>query len=107
MNDSATKNDIEQLRKDMASKDDLADLRKQINEDIKLHMGTLYEKFSSDVKLVAEQVCAIDTRLQRVEQKADLLIETVGELKMEVSNDREVIKDHEQRVQRLEHAPAR
>lgn len=75
-----------------ATKDDLKKLETRIGRDIrgfrdeiKDYMGLLHEQFSDQVKVVAEQYTTIDKRLIRVESKTDMLVETVGEIKMEVA----------------------
>ena len=96
-NDYATKGDINDLRTDM-NKDmkelrtdmnkDMKELRKDINEDFKHHVGVLYEKFHGDIKLVIEHQQGMDKRLVRVENKVDLLTETVADIKVEVTGNR-------------------
>jgi hypothetical protein len=73
-------------------KSDFAELRKGMNEDFKTHIGALYEKFSGDVKLLAEQHQDTDTRVQRIdkkvdalEKKVDIVVDILGELKVDVS----------------------
>lgn len=80
-------------------KSDLEELRKGMNEDFKTHIGALYEKFSGEVKLVAEQHQDTNTRVRNLEhqhqdtsatigkldKKMELVIETLGELKVDVS----------------------
>ncbi|MGD0977026.1 MAG: hypothetical protein ABR875_01890 [Minisyncoccia bacterium] len=87
-------------------KSDFAELRKGMNEDFKTHIGALYEKFSGEVKLVAEQhqdtntrvrnlehqYQDTDTRVQRIdkkvdtlEKKMDIVVDVLGELKVDVS----------------------
>ena len=100
MSDHATKSDLKEfrdrLREEMATKGDLAELRRgltddmeaqrvRFNDDMKTHMGTLYEKFSADVSLVSEQITGIDKRLGRVEKKVEVLTDTVGEIKVELT----------------------
>lgn len=112
----ATKGDLEDLR---------CGLRKEINEDIGVHMGVLYEKFENEVKVIAEQhvdidrnlvninqhLGHVDQRLDKLEIKTDMLIETVGEIKVDVTDikdglkNKTDIKDHkllEKRVSVLE-----
>lgn len=83
-----------------ATKIDLKDLRKEINEDFKTHVGTLYEKFHGDIKLVIERQDGMDRRLERVENKVDLLTETVGDIKVEVTGNGLELDD---KVNRSEH----
>ncbi|MDO8592313.1 MAG: hypothetical protein Q7R92_00900, partial [bacterium] len=94
-----------------ATKADMQELRANINGDIKTHMGVLYEKFSDEVRVVAES--HLDTRreIKTLGTKVDMLIETVGEIKVDVTDikdglkNKTDIKDHkllEKRVSVLE-----
>ena len=94
-----------------ATKSDLKELRKEINEDIGVHMGVLYEKFENEIKVVAES--HLDTRreVRTLGTKVDMLIETVGEIKVDVADikdnfkNKTDLKDHkllEKRVSVLE-----
>jgi len=76
------------IKDEYATKSDIKDLRKEINEDFKHHVGTLYEKFHGDIKLVIERQGGMDRRLERVENKIDLLTETVGDVKVELTGSR-------------------
>ena len=60
-NEYATKGDINDLRTDMGK--EMKELRKDINEDFKYHVGTIYEKFHGDIKLVIEYQQGMDKRL--------------------------------------------
>lgn len=53
-------------------------LRKEINDDFKTHVGFLYEKFSSDVKLIAESQ-------QMTNQKLDNIINNQNNLTQRVN----------------------
>ena len=64
------------------------ELRKEINDDFKHHVGVLYEKFHGDIKLVIEYQQGMGKRLARVENKVDLLTETVADIKVEVTGNR-------------------
>lgn len=75
----------DKLENEYTTKADLKDLRKEINEDFKNHVGILYEKFHGDIKLVIEGQGGINQRLERVETKVDLLTETVGDIKIELT----------------------
>lgn len=103
--ESITKDDLKDLRKQL--NEDMETQRTKLNEDMETHVGVLYEKFSGEVKLVAEQVTVIDTRLQRVEHKTDLLLETVADIKVELTPLRESVGNHETRIKHLESAHAR
>lgn len=72
----ATKGDLEDLRHG---------LRKEINEDIRVHMGTLYEKFESEVKVVAESHLDTNREVKILGAKVDMLIETVGEMQLDMT----------------------
>ncbi len=74
--------------------------RKEINEDFKHHVGTIYEKFHGDIKLVIERQDGMDQRLERVENKIDLLTETVADIKVELTGDR---MELDNKVDRSEH----
>lgn len=87
---------------DPATTHDLTELRKQLNADIRLHMGALYEKVSSDVSLLGEQSTAINKRLTVVESKADVIIEAVAELKVEATTRGDRLLRLENRVSALE-----
>lgn len=101
----ATKNDLKGLRTEL--KGDMKQLRVEMNEDIKTHIGVLYEKFSDDVKLVIEsqqdtnrQVTLLGERTSSLEDKMDMVIDTLGEVKVSVNE----IKDQLQnKVDRQEH----
>lgn len=84
------------------TKQDLIEFRTQINEDLRLHMGALYEKVSSDVSLLGEQLTALNKRLTVVESKVDVVIESVADLKVESTNRRERLLRLENRVNTLE-----
>lgn len=90
-----TKDDLTEFGKDLKN-----DLRKEINEDFKTHVGALYEKFHGDIKLVIEKQDGMDQRLGRVENKVDLLTETVGDIKVELTGNR---MELENKVDRSEH----
>ncbi len=90
-----------------ATKSDLQDL----NEDIKTYVGTLYEKFSDDVKVLAESHLDTNKRVRNLEVKMDMLVDTVGEIKIDVAEIKDKfdqkadLKDHkllEKRVSVLE-----
>lgn len=83
-----------------ATKSDLKELRGGINKDIKTHIGVLYEKFSDDVKVLAEshldtsrEVKNLGTRVGGLEIKMDMLIDTVGEIKIDVAEIKEGLKN--------------
>ncbi len=76
-------------------------------------MGVLYEKFRSDTQLLAEQVQTIAQQQKATDKKLDLVIETIAEIKVELSEindkleqkvDREDHQALERRVSRLETA---
>ena len=87
---------------DQATKNDLFELRKQLNEDIRGHMGVLYEKVSRDVVLLREQVTSVNKRLTVVESKVDFAIEAVADLKVEATSRRERLVRLENRISALE-----
>jgi len=90
-----------------ATKSDLKGLRRGINQDIKTHIGALYEKFSDDVKVVAEahldtnrelkklggRVGGLEGRMGSFEGKVDMLVDTVGEIKIDVAEIKEGLKN--------------
>ena len=104
-----------------ATKSDLKGLRKDINQDIKTHMGALYEKFSDDVKVIAEahldtnrelkslggkvsilggkmenlegKVEFLGGKVGNLERKVDMLVETVGEIKVDVVEIKNELKN--------------
>lgn len=90
----------DKAKNEYTTKADLKDLRKEINEDFKTHVGTLYEKFHGEVKLVIERQSGMDTRLERVEHKIDLLTETAGDIKIEVTGNQ---LELDNKVNRSEH----
>lgn len=69
------------------------DLRKELNEDFKHHVGVIYEKFHGDIKLVIERQGGMDKRLERVENKIDMLTETAGDIKVELTGNRMELDD--------------
>ena len=96
-NGYVTKTDIDRLGTDLRGniknlrsemQDDMKGLRKEINDDFKHHVGVLYEKFHGDMKLVIEYQQGMGKRLARVENKVDLLTETVADIKVEVTGNR-------------------
>lgn len=76
-----------------ATKSDLKELRGGINKDIKTHMGALYEKFSDDVKVLAESHLDTNKRVRNLEIKMDMLVDTVGEIKVDVVEVKEGLKN--------------
>lgn len=113
---------------EIESDEKLDRFRSQLNEDFKQHIGVLYEKFHSDVQLVAEQVSSVDRKIDTVntslrqdmalmredislmgqnvssldskvfsliqqqietDRKADLLIETVGTIAVDITDIKE------------------
>lgn len=83
MSDPATKSDLNELREQL--RQDMNVQRERFNEDMKTHTGTLYEKFSGDVGLLSEQMTMMNKRLARVEKKMDVLTDTVGDMKVELT----------------------
>jgi hypothetical protein len=83
------------------------DFRKELNEDIKIHMGVLYEKFENEVKVVAESHLDIDRKVDKLgfrvstltdtvgelNSKVSMLIETVGEIKVDVADIKDGLKN--------------
>ena len=67
------------------TKDDLKKLRSELGEDFKNYAGMLHERFTDQVKVVAEQYTTINKRLTGVESKTTILVETVGEMKVEMT----------------------
>lgn len=68
-----------------ATKDDLHELRKEINEDTGVHMGVLYEKFSNEVKVVAESHLDTHREIKTLGAKVDMLVETVGGMQLDMT----------------------
>lgn len=114
-------------KNEYATRGDLKELRKEINEDMGVHVGVLYEKFENKVKVVAESHLDIDRKVDRLgfrvetltdtvgelNNKVDMLVEAVGEIKIDVSEiknelkNKVDLKDHtllEKRVSVLEMA---
>ncbi|MEK7582227.1 MAG: hypothetical protein AAB488_02780 [Patescibacteria group bacterium] len=94
----ATKSDLQKLHR--ATKADIKELRGNINQDIKTHMGVLYKKFSDDVKVLAEahldtgrEVKNLGARVGGFEVKMDILINTVGEVKVDVAEIKNELKN--------------
>lgn len=108
-------------KNEYATKGDLRELRTEINEDFKVHVGVLYEKFENEVKVVAESHLDIDRKVDKLSFKGDLLaekvdglaekvyglankvdelndktgllIETVGEIKVDVADIKDSLKN--------------
>lgn len=90
-----------------ATKDDLKKLRGELKEDFKNYTGILYERFSDQVQVIAEQNSDIkkelkkinnhlevsDGRLDKLEIKTDVLIETVAEIKVDTTAIREELEN--------------
>ncbi|OGN05383.1 MAG: hypothetical protein A2831_01440 [Candidatus Yanofskybacteria bacterium RIFCSPHIGHO2_01_FULL_44_17] len=112
-------------KNEYATRGDLRELRQEINEDMRVHVGVLYEKFENEVKVVAESHQDIDRKVDKLDfgvgtltdevgklnNKMDMVVETIGEIKTDISeikNDlknKTDIKDHkilEKRVSVLE-----
>lgn len=103
------------------TKQDFKEFKQELNEDIKMHMGVLYERFSGEVKFVAEQVGTVlekqqetnekidkltsradqtdlkfvhlETKFDHLEEKVDMLIETVGEIKVDVTEIKDELQN--------------
>jgi hypothetical protein len=82
-----------------------------LKNDLQNFMGSLYEKFHSDVELIIENQQETNHRIDTLENKNDLIMETVGEIKVELSEIHENLlgkvdqEDHrslEKRISRLE-----
>ncbi len=69
--------------------------RQEINEDFKQHIEVLYEKFHTDIQLLAEQQ-------QDTNRKVDMLIETVGDIKVEITEINEKLDNKVDRSEFLE-----
>ena len=105
----------------LATKEDLTVFK----DDVKNYMGTLHERFSDQVQVIAEQnidisktlkkmnnrFVTVDNRLDRLEIKTDTLIEAVADIKVDTAmirrelgnkTDREGHKKLEHRVAVLE-----
>lgn len=89
-----TKNDLKDLRSEL--KGDMKQLRENINEDVnedmRTHMGVLFAKFSDEVNLVAEaqqdthrHVTLLEKWTSSLENKMDIVINTLGEVKVTVN----------------------
>lgn len=96
INDLAEMMDRESKRTD----DRFNKFRKEINEDFKTHVGVIYEKFHGDIKLVIERQDGMDEKLERVENKIDVLTETVADAKVELTGNR---MEFDSKVDRSEH----
>ena len=102
----------------LATKGDL----KEFRDDVKNYMGLLHENFSDQVKVVAEQNSDInktlkkmnnhfqivDGRLDRLEIKTNMLIETVADIKIDTTMIREELgnKADKGEHKKLEHRVA-
>lgn len=60
--------------------------RKELNKDMKTHMGVLFEKFSEEVTIVAEQYLETNRHLKSLENKMDVVVETIGESKVDTAD---------------------
>lgn len=106
-------------------------LCKEINADFKEHIGVMYEKFSDEVKLLAEAHQETDKKIGRldqktgqlnqkfewlgqkvdaIDQKTDMIIDTLGGMKVEITEinekldnkvDQEEFKKLEQKIAAL------
>ena len=65
----------------VATKEDI----KEFRGDVKNYIGALHERFTDEVKIVAEQYGGIDKRLNRLESKTDMIVETVGDMKVDMT----------------------
>src|SRR2546428_13743004 len=95
-------------------------LRSQLNQDFKQHIEVLYEKFKSDVQIIAEQVQSVDRKVDTVasglketnrkvellstkvdaltmqqevlDKKMNLIFKTVGQTKIDVTEIKEMLE---------------
>ena len=81
---------------------------KGYQKEMKNYVGLLHEQFSDQVEVVAEQYANIDRRLTKVESKADMLIETVADIKVDTAMIREELgsKADKGEHKKLEHRVA-
>lgn len=85
-----------------ATKSDLKGLRKDINQDIKTHMGVLYEKFSDDVKVLAESHLDTSREVKKLGRKVDILGGRMGNLEGKVEFLGEKVEGFDGKVGGLE-----
>jgi len=109
----ATREDLKKLGagigKDIRGfKDEIRGDIKEYKDELKGYMGLLHERFSDEIKVVAEQYTSIDKRLTKVESKADTLIETVADIKVDTAIIREELesKADKREQKKLEHRVA-
>ena len=80
-------------------KTNLQEFRKEINEDFKLHIEVLLERYSDQTKLLAEQHQDTQREIKKIHGKLDMVIETVGDMQVDITD----IKDKlDQKVDRIE-----
>ena len=96
----------------METPDKFDQLRQQMNEDFKQHIGVLYEKFQSDIQLVAEQHESLSRKIDILsEQQKDtrrvvtLTFDTVGRQTERITKVEEEQSLLTQRVTVLEARP--
>ena len=65
-------------------------------------VGALLENIDEKLNVILEGQTSVADRVERLEQKVDMVVETVAEIKVEVTPLRETVKDHETRIKRLE-----
>jgi len=70
----------------------LKTFRKEINADFKRETGVLYEKFKDDVQLIAEKQDETTKQVSQLQGKVEMLIETVGEIKVDVTEIKDNLK---------------
>lgn len=74
----------DRIKNDYVTKSDIV----KMDKNFKDYVGALYEKFHGDIKLVIEGQSGIGERLERVENKVDMLTETVGDIKVELTGNK-------------------
>ncbi len=71
-----------------------------VQEDMKTYVGAIAEKFSSDVQLLAEQQSEMKKDISAIKDTLELVVETLGDVKVEVTGLRQ---DHESLERRVTH----
>lgn len=123
-NQFATKEDLKKLETGIGKnirgfKNEIKEEMIGFKDEIKTYMGVLYEKFDNEVKVIAEQhvdidrnlvsinkhLGHVDQRLDKLEIKTDMLIETVADIKVDTAMIREELegKTDKSEHKKLEH----
>lgn len=116
-NQFATKSDLQKFKEEIKTvvRGDI----KQYKDEMKNYVGALHERFSDQVAVIAEQhvdidrnlvgikkhLGHVDQRLDKLEIKTEVLMETVAEIKMDTTMIREGLENKADKaeVKKLEH----